>query len=79
MLTGAQIRAARGLLGWSQKDLSEKAVLGFATIQRAERDSATIKGTVETVVKIQNAFEQSGIIFIAADDQHGPGVRLAKP
>ena len=79
MLTGAQIRAARGLLGWSQKDLSERADLGFATIQRAERDSATIKGTVDTVVKIQTAFEEAGIIFIDADDRHGPGVRLSKP
>lgn len=79
MLTGAQIRAARGLLGWSQKELSKKAELGFATVQRAEREAASIKGMVDTAVKIQTALKHAGIEFIDADEEKGPGVRLTRP
>jgi transcriptional regulator with XRE-family HTH domain len=77
MLTGAQIRAARGLLGWNQKKLAEKAELGFATVQRAERHEATIRGMIDTVIKLQSALEEAGIEFIDAADDKGPGVRLA--
>ena len=79
MLTGAQIRAARGLLGWNQKELADRADLGFATVQRAERHAVTISGMIDTVVKLQRALEEAGIEFIDADGEKGPGVRLALP
>ena len=78
MLTGAQIRAARGLLGWSQKDLAEHADVGFTTVQRAERDSGVFKGAVQTVLKFEGALERAGVEFIDADQDKGPGVRLAR-
>ena len=37
MLSGRQIRAARGLLGISAKQLAELADVGWATIQRLEK------------------------------------------
>ena len=79
VLTGGQIRAARGLLGWSQKELAEAAQLGFATIQRSERRNETMKGTIESAMRIRNAFEEAGIEFIDGDDHKGPGVRLSRP
>ena len=79
MLTGAQIRAARGLLGWNQRELADRAGLGFATVQRAERHAGTIGGMIDTVVKLQEALEKAGIEFIGADGAKGPGVRLAQP
>ena len=36
MISGAQIRAARALLGMSATELSEKAGDGWATVQRFE-------------------------------------------
>ena len=78
MLTSAQLRAARGLLGWSQTELAERAGLGFATVQRAERDPDVITGNVKTVVKLQTALEDAGVVFIDADRDMGPGVRLAR-
>ena len=76
MITGPQIRAARAMLGWSQKELADQAELGFATVQRAERQSGTIVGMIETATKLQSAFEAAGIIFLDAEDGVGPGVRL---
>ena len=35
--------------------------------------------TVETFLRIQNALELKGIVFIDQDDTYGPGVRLKKP
>ena len=75
MRFAAQIRAARGLLGWSQSQLASAAGVGLATLQRIEQSEGVVKGNFATVVKIQNALEQAGIHF--SDDEAGEiGVRL---
>jgi transcriptional regulator with XRE-family HTH domain len=78
MLEPAQIRAARALLGWRQEDLSKAAGVGTATIQRIEKSTRPIGGYVSTIVRIQSAFEEAGILFIDEDDTAGIGLRLAK-
>jgi ribosome-binding protein aMBF1 (putative translation factor) len=40
MISIEQIRAARGLLGWSQTELAEAANRSLVTIKRLERDDA---------------------------------------
>jgi transcriptional regulator with XRE-family HTH domain len=75
MRYSAQIRAARGLLGWSQGKLARAAGVGLATLQRIEQSEGVVKGNFATVLKIQNALEQAGIHF--TDDEAGEiGVRL---
>jgi transcriptional regulator with XRE-family HTH domain len=75
MRHSAQIRAARGLLGWSQVKLARAAGVGLATLQRIEQSEGVVKGNFATVLKIQNALEQAGIHF--TDDEAGEiGVRL---
>jgi transcriptional regulator with XRE-family HTH domain len=78
MLEPAQIRAARALLDWRQEDLSKASGVGTATIQRMEKSSHPITGYVSTLVRIQEAFEQAGILFIDDDKTGGYGLRLAK-
>jgi transcriptional regulator with XRE-family HTH domain len=78
MLEPAQIRAARALLGWRQEDLSKASGVGTATIQRIEKSDRPIAGYVSTIVRIQSAFEEAGILFIDEDDTAGIGLRLAK-
>ena len=75
MLDAAQIRAARGLLNMSQTRLADLAAMSVATVKRIE-SSSTIRGTAESLWKIQMALERAGVEFIPADDQKGPGVRL---
>jgi transcriptional regulator with XRE-family HTH domain len=78
MLEPAQIRAARALLGWRQEDLSKASGVGTATIQRIEKTDSQISGYVSTLLRIQTAFENAGVLFIDDDDTAGIGVRLAK-
>ena len=79
MIFTEQIRAARSLLGWSQDDLAKSASIGVATLRRLEGARGEIRGTAQTVWKIQKALEQGGVEFIDGDDNKGPGVRLKTP
>ena len=76
MISAPEIRAARGLLGWSQIDLANAASLGVATVRRLENADQKVRGSAESVWKIQTALEKAGVQFIPADDAMGPGVRL---
>jgi len=78
MLEPAQIRAARALLGWRQEDLSKASGVGTATIHRIEKSNGPITGYVSTIVRIQAAFEQAGVLFIDHDETAGIGLRLTK-
>ena len=73
MILSEQIRAARGLLGWSQSQLADAADLSRPTVERAER--ASVSG--ETIATIRKALEQAGVEFIE-ENGGGPGVRLRK-
>jgi|SRR6516164_1413257 transcriptional regulator with XRE-family HTH domain len=75
MIEAAQIRAARALLGVNQTKLSEWAGISAGTIKRIEAASE-IRGTAETLWKIQTALEKAGVEFIPPDEMKGPGVRL---
>jgi transcriptional regulator with XRE-family HTH domain len=75
MIDAAQIRAARALLDMSQSDLAKIASVHVATIRRIEA-ATEVRGAAETLWKIQTALEKSGIEFIPAEEQKGPGLRL---
>jgi transcriptional regulator with XRE-family HTH domain len=78
MIFSAEIRAGRALLGWSQLDLARAASVGVATVRRLETARSEIRGSVETLWKIQTALEAAGIEFIPAEGAKGPGVRLQR-
>ena len=79
MIYPIQIRAARGLLGLSQEDLARQASIGIVTVKRLEAAGAKIRGSAQTMARIQRALESAGIIFIDQDSERGPGVRLRQP
>jgi transcriptional regulator with XRE-family HTH domain len=62
MITTAQIRAARGMLNWSQSDLSEKTGISATSIGSIENGITTARD--KTNAKIREAFEGAGIEFI---------------
>jgi len=77
MMSVAQIRAARGLLGWSQTVLAIAAGLSVPTIKRYETGrGANVSDAA--VAKLVAALEAAGVEFIA-ENGGGPGVRLKKP
>ena len=79
MITSAQLRAARALLGIAQRQLAELSELSVPTIQRMEASDGVIRGNVESLMKLIAALERAGIELInegAASDSGGRGVRL---
>lgn len=82
MITSGQIRAARALLGMDQRTLAEKAGLSLPTIQRMEASEGQVRGVVDSLVKVVQAFEQAGVELIgdnAASSGGGRGVRFREP
>jgi len=73
MFTPAQCRAARGLLGWSQRDLAREAQVGIVTVHQLEAGRSQPRRASLDV--IQRAFEVAGVQFID-ENGGGPGVRL---
>jgi transcriptional regulator with XRE-family HTH domain len=75
IVSGGQIRAARALLDWSQRELSRKSRVAFGTIQRMERFDGPIGSRTETLSKVVTVFEKAGIEFLNGES---PGLRLRK-
>ena len=61
MITGAQIKAARVLLGWSVRDLARRAAIEIADVQDVEDASRPPK---RHIASIRYALEDGGIQFI---------------
>ena len=76
MIFSREIRAGRALLGWSQLELAEAASVGVATVRRLEAAGTEIRGSADTLWKIQQALEAAGIEFIPEEEGRGAGVRL---
>ena len=76
MITIQQIRAARGLLGWSQTDLANRAGLSLPTVKRVEAGAGS-RVSDEARRRIQKALESGGAQFVS-ENGGGPGVRLRK-
>ena len=79
MITAAQLRAARALLGIDQRRLAKLSGLSVPTIQRMEASETMVRGNVDSLVKLITAFETAGIEMIdegSASHSQGRGVRL---
>jgi transcriptional regulator with XRE-family HTH domain len=79
MIAAAQLKAARALLGIDQRQLAEASGLSLPTIQRMESSDGTIRGNVDSLVKLIDALNGLGIELInngAVSASGGRGVRL---
>jgi predicted transcriptional regulator len=82
LITSFQMRAARALLGIDQRTLAELAGVSLPTIQRMEASMGTVRGVVETLIKVVDAFDRAGVELIgehARSESGGRGVRLREP
>lgn len=79
MITGTQMRAARALLGFDQRELAKASGLSLPTIQRMESSDGVVRGNVDSLMKLVDALAANGIQLIddgAASSGGGRGVRL---
>lgn len=73
LLTGKHIRAARGLLGWSQNELAKRAKVGIETVRRMERCEGPVAARTDTLLSVGETLHKAGVDFL---NDGSPGVRL---
>lgn len=73
LISGRHIRAARGLLGWTQRDLAKKGKVALGTLRKMEDSDGPVGSRTETLIRVIVALEKAGVEFL---NDNRPGVRL---
>jgi len=79
VITAAQLRAARAMLGIDQRELAQRCGLSVPTIQRMEASDGVVRGNVDSLMRLVGALDAAGIDLIgegAVSGTGGRGVRL---
>jgi transcriptional regulator with XRE-family HTH domain len=71
MITSQHLRMARAGLGWTLRDLADRADVNPNTISRYEAGRDVLSGTLR---KVEDTLKAAGVVFV--DDEAGPGVRV---
>jgi transcriptional regulator with XRE-family HTH domain len=79
MIAGAQLRAARALLGLDQRALAKLCGLSLPTIQRMETSPGSVRAVVDSLDRVVQALTSAGVEMIpdgVPSAGVGRGVRL---
>lgn len=76
MITPAQFRAARAMIGWRQADLAAASGVSEISIKNIERGATDPRSS--TLQALQAAFTKVGVVFLEPGGTRGggPGVRM---
>jgi transcriptional regulator with XRE-family HTH domain len=72
-LTSEQVRAARALLRWEQRQLAAASGVSLPSVKRLELRPGQLAARAPTVAAIREALEEAGVEFT---NSASPGVRL---
>lgn len=78
-ITGAQLRAARALVGMEQRALAEAAGISAPSLKRLEASSGYVQAYARTIEALKSTLERAGVEFLddgASSAVGGAGVRL---
>lgn len=75
MISVAQIKAARAMLGWSTQVLADTAGVSVATIKKYEQQAGIPRANARILNAIMLALSSAGITF-TGDPLINPGVTL---
>jgi hypothetical protein len=75
VITSEQVRAARALIRWEQRNLAEASKVSLPSIKRLETTPGPLSAQPRTIAAIRAALEAAGIEFTNGEQ---PGVRLRK-
>jgi transcriptional regulator with XRE-family HTH domain len=73
-MSPAQCKAARGFLGWSQRELGRRTGYSFQAISRFERGER-LSISAEGVIELQAVLEDAGIVFLEDGERVLVGLR----
>ena len=82
MISAAQLRAARAILGLDQRKLAQISGVSLPTIQRMEASEGTVRGVVGSLTRVVEALDRAGVELIGDNAESragGRGVRLKAP
>lgn len=65
VIVGAQMRAARALLGLDQRELARLSGLSLPAIQRMESTPGSVRAVVDSLERVLEAFTAAGVEVIA--------------
>ena len=77
IVSAAQLRAARAMLGLKQEEVARASAVARPTI--TEIESGRRVPHARTLIDLVRVYESCGIEFIEEADGTGPGVRLSLP
>jgi hypothetical protein len=77
LITSEQVRAARALIRWEQRDLAATSKVSLPSIKRLETIPGPLAAQARTIEALRSALEAAGVEFIP-ENGSGPGVRLKK-
>lgn len=78
LITHAQLRAARSLVGLSKDELATKAGITTKTLTRLESNTSGTRRANDVLRAVVVALEKSGVEFLSDSERSGVGVRFAK-
>jgi GAF domain-containing protein len=70
IMTAAQVRAGRGMVNWSVRELAEAAGVAPITVKRLEAKDDVLGVSADSAKAVRTALEQSGVEFVFE-----PGIR----
>ena len=75
VITSEQMRAARALIRWEQRDLAETSKVSLPSIKRLETTRGPLAAQSRTIEALRSALELAGVEFTNGEQ---PGVRLRR-
>jgi transcriptional regulator with XRE-family HTH domain len=75
MMRPIHLRMARAALGWTLKDLADRAKVNLNTVSRYEAGFEILSGTMQ---KIEDVLRAEGVDFIEEDADFEPAIRKRK-
>lgn len=66
-LSAAQVKAARGLLDWTARELAEHSGVSFSTVRRIEAPDRPVMRD-DSLRAVRSAFERHGVAFVELSD-----------
>ena len=74
MLTPAQLRGARAMIGWSRERLAEETGVPNRTLEKFETGNGDLR--LQAASRVRRTLEKAGLVFLDPDQELGPGVRM---
>ena len=70
IIEGRILRAARGLLGWTQAEIAQAAAVSVSYVKYLENNPSQIgSGGRRKVMSVFSVFTSNGIFFLVADEE----------